>query len=220
MAVIKGEGRVPILFGSLPLPVPPNRSAYIARPDLAGEYATVVIAPGRAGITSSMKSIARHLARYGYGVFVPTLRENLDAAVRDLADGVHSARIPGTPWASADRIAVVGFGSGGEPAAIVAVEEEIGPLLLVGASLDPALLEQHHGSLLVIQGADDQVTPGDEVRRLRQELGRGQWVIYNGVGADFYEDSAEGYDPGADDDMVERLVGFLDARFGAVPSTV
>lgn len=219
MAVIEGEGRVPILFGSLALPVPPNRPAYIARPDLRGEFATVVIAHDDR-ITSSVKAMARRLARHGYGVFVPALRPDLAAAARDLADAVHSARIPGTPWASAERTAVVGLGSGGVVAAIVAADEEVGPLVLIAASLDSELLARHSGRLLVLHGADDAVTPDDELRQIRQEVGRGEWVVYNGVGARFYEDSNERYDAAAADDVMGRLVDFLDARFGAVPSSV
>jgi dienelactone hydrolase len=217
VAVLKGEGRVPILFGSLPLPVPPNRSAYIARPDLAGSYATVVIATGDEGITPSVKALARHLARYGYASLAPQLRQDVERAAADVGDAIASARIPGTEWADGDRVAVVGLGSGGIPAGIAAAEEQVDLLVLIDSSLDGELLAAFDGRLLVLHGDDDTATPGDEVRSMRADLGRGEWVLYRGVGGGFFDDAAAGHDPEVASDVRDRLVAALDARFGAVP---
>jgi dienelactone hydrolase len=215
---MKGEGKVPILFGSLPLPVPPNRSAYLARPDIAGEFATVVIAADTAGITPSIKAFARLLARHGYAVFVPALRTEFDLAVSDLADAVVSARIPGTAWASGDRVAIVGLGSGGVTAAVVAGDEGVSVLGLIGSTLDSDLLEACTGPVIVLQGETDEATPADEVRALHQELGRGEWVLYGGVGAGFFDDASPTHNPAAAADAAERIIGFLDTAFGAVPA--
>lgn len=217
MAVLKGEGRVPILFGSLPLPVPPNRSAYIARPDLAGAYATVVIACDEGGVTPGVKALSRHLARHGYAVLVPRLREEVERAASDVGEAIASARVPGTEWADGDRLAVVGLGSGAIPAAIAAAEEGADVLALVDGSLDRDLLAPFEGRLLVLHGADDTVTPMDEVRSMREDLGRGEWVLYRGVGGGFLDDAAPEHDPEVASDVRERLVAVLDASFGAVP---
>jgi dienelactone hydrolase len=216
VAVLKGEGKVPILFGSLPLPVPPNRSAYLARPDVAGSFATVVVVPDDAGITPSIKALARHLARHGYAVFAPALRGDVDAAVADAVDAIVSARIPGTEWADGDRLAVVGIGTGGVTASIAAIEEEADALVLVAASLDRDLLRAFEGALLVLHGADDDAAPADEVRAIREEIDRGEWVLYGAVGSGFFDDASDGHDPGAASDAIDRLVAVLDSRFGAV----
>lgn len=218
MAVLKGEGRVPILFGSLPLPIPPNRSAYIARPDVAGTWATVVVAPDASGVTPSVKAFARHLARHGYAAFVPTLRPGHDDATADVAAAVRSARIPGTEWADGDRLAVVGIGVGGIAATITAIEEDADVLVLVGASLDRDLLAELPSRLLVVHGADDDSAPAAEAKAMREELGTGEWVLYSGVGSGFFDDGSDRHDPAAASDAIDRIVAALDARFGAVPA--
>ena len=216
MSVLEGEGRVPIIFGSLSLPEPPHRPAYIARPDLGGEFTTVVVAPDESGVTPAVKALAQHLARWGYAVIVPEMRSDFDAAVRDLTDAVDSARIPGTEWASPERIALVAIGSGGSIAPVVAAEERVPALVMVSATLDRDLLAAAPGALLVFHGADDEAAPADEVKDMREDLGRGEWILYRGVGSDFFDDASPTFDAGASDDVRDRLVSFLDTRFGAV----
>jgi dienelactone hydrolase len=216
VAVLKGEGKVPILFGSLPLPVTPNRSAYLARPDVAGSYSTVVLVPDDAGVTPTVKALARHLARHGYAVIAPVLRDDVESAVGDTVDAIVSARIPGTEWADGDRVAVVGIGSGGVPASIAAAEEEADALVLVGAALDRDLLDAFGGGLLVLHGADDESAPADEVKAIRQDIGRGEFVLYGSVGGGFFDDASETHDPVASSDVFDRIVTMLDTRFGAV----
>ena len=220
MAVLKGEGRVPMIFGTSALPVQPNRNAYIARPDVAGEHPTVIIAHDQSGITPGIKAIARHLARYGYSVIVPDLDrgsasdgDGFEWAVSDLADGVESARTPGIGWASETRIAVFGIGVGGVPASIVAADSEVGALVLVGAALEAELLSAFGGALLVLQGTDDELAPADEVRDLQKSLGRGEWILYPEVGSGFLDESAEGFDAAASADALGRITGFLDQCF-------
>lgn len=225
MAVLKGEGRVPIIYGELPLPVPPNRSAYIARPDVEGEHPTVVLAHGGAGITPGTKALARYLARHGYAVMVPDLTrgassdgDGFEWAVSDLASGVDSAAIPGTAWASEFRLAIVGVGVGGVVASIVAVDTEVGALVLAGAVLDVELLSKFDGALLVLHGADDDLAPAAEVRDWQQSVGRGEWIIYSGVGAGFLEEGSEGFDEAAATDAEGRIITFLDRLLMEVPS--
>lgn len=213
---MKGEGRVPILFGSLSLPIPPNRPAYIARPDQSGSFATVVVACDDAGVTPGIKALARHLARHGYSVLVPELSGDFEHAVSVLGEAVRSTGIPGTGWADAGRIAMVGLGAGGGPAAVAAAEHGVGVLALVGAPLDRDLLDSVPGRLLVLHGADDPSAPAAEVRDMQADLGRGQWVLYGGVGAGFFDDASAGYDAAAAGDARDRLVAHLDARFGVV----
>jgi dienelactone hydrolase len=215
MAVLPGEGRVPILFGTWALPLPPNRSAYIARPGVGGVHPTVVIGHDGPSVSSGVKAIAQHLARYGYSVMVPHLdppESDLESSAAKLRAGVASARVPGTPWASDADIAVLGIGSGGLAAAVVAIETETPVLVLAGTPLDEALLTRYDGALLVLHGTGD--TPADELRGLHESVGRGEWVIYDGVGAAFIDDRADGFEPISAADALERVVAALDKRFG------
>lgn len=218
MSVLKGEGRVPILFGTLALPLPPHRSAYIARPDVEGEHPTTVVAHDAAGITPGVKAIARHLARYGHSVLVPDLRrgsaavpEGFEWDVSDLGDGIAAARMPGTEWASPGRVALLGVGAGGVAASVVAAADPgVGGLILAGSSLDADILSRYGGALLVLHGTGDELLPAEEVRSVRESVGRGQWVLYGGVGPGFLDDGSEDHHSGAAADALERVVGFLD----------
>jgi dienelactone hydrolase len=224
MAVLKGEGRVSILFGSWALPVPPNRSAYIARPDESGTHPTVVVAHDESGITPGVKAIARHLARYGYSVIVPDLSRGQQAAdgfewvVSDVADAVDSTRIPGVEWASDVQLMVLGIGTGAVPAAIVAIEEELSDLVLVDGSLDADLLQSFGGALTVLQGgSDERVTP-DELKELHSAMGRGEWIVYPSAGEGFFDEGAPGFDSGAAADALIRVVAIADRLSGATVS--
>lgn len=223
MAVLKGEGRVPILFGSWVLPKPPNRPAYLARPDAGGEHAVVVVAHDEAGITPGTRSLARHLARFGYAVIVPDMTrgtpstdEGFEWVVSDLADAVGSARMRGTAWASESRIGLVGLGSGGLPAAIVAGSDGAPALAMVGGPIDVDLIADVAAALLVLQGVSEETVSEAEVRALQEAAGRGEWVLYRGVAADFMDEDAAGFDAAVWADGVDRMVGFFDRILGPV----
>jgi len=224
VAVLEGEGRVRILFGSWALPVPPNRSAYIARPDAAGEHPTVVIGHDESGITPGLKAVARHLARHGYAAILPDLvrsavsGDGFEWTVSDLGDAVDSVRIPGTDWASPSRIAVLGLGAGGVAASIVAADEGASGLILVGAVLDHDLLSAFDGRLLVLHGTEDEMAPVGEVRGLQESVGSGEWVLYSGVGSGFLDEGSPNFNAGAATDALERTVAFLDDSVRFIPA--
>lgn len=221
MSVLAGEGRVPILFGSWVLPLPPNRPAYLARPDVAGEHPTLVIAHGEEGLTSGTKALARRVARHGYAVIVPDLTrggvesgDSFEWSVSDLADGVESARMPGTAWASGARVAVLGIGAGGVAASIVAIDDHTLALVLLDAGLDAALLSPFEGALLVLHGTE--AMPVDELRHMQADVGHGEWILYHGAGSRFAFDDAPGFDQAAAADADSRIIELLDRCLGAV----
>ncbi len=72
MSVLKGEGDTLILYGTIDVPVGARTlSGYLARPDLTGEWPTVMIVPSAWGVTSSVKDICRRLARHGLAAIAP-----------------------------------------------------------------------------------------------------------------------------------------------------
>lgn len=147
MTVLKGEGKVPILFGSVSVPVGTiTRGGYLARPDLAGEWPTVLYIPSAWGVTSAAKDLCRKLARRGLAVIVPDLYRSqgpardapLDQAEVALAS-VSTSRIRGDVaamiefianpagfWSSAEAgFGMLGVGAGGSIVADAAAE--VGP---------------------------------------------------------------------------------------------
>ncbi len=247
MSVLKGEGRVPILFGTTSVPAGPlTRTAYLARPDLAGEWPTIVMVSSVWGLTSSIKDIARRLSRQGFAVLAPDLYDGEPpprSAPFEQAADAFSALGPGwvravlsdvagfitNPsgfWSNAaSGFGLLGFGSGGLHAAHALVDGMGEALSLVGsplverdgepglAALAPAIARP----LLALYGREDEGAPVEDVLALRAVAPHGEFVLYDGVGSDFFDDYSEGYDAAAAADAIERLAGFFEKQLPAAP---
>ncbi|MBT8203345.1 MAG: dienelactone hydrolase family protein, partial [Acidimicrobiia bacterium] len=112
MALLKGEGTHQILYGSADIfsGIRHNRG-YLSRPDHAGSFPSVLVVHGASGLTSSVKSVARRLARYGLAVVAPDLyrgRRQLRRPVpawpagsdlrADITDALEWMNSADTPW--------------------------------------------------------------------------------------------------------------------------
>jgi hypothetical protein len=133
VTVIRGEGRVPILYGTQPMAIAPYRDGYVARPDTVAPHPAVAIATGGAPGAAS-KTLARHIARYGYAVVVPP------ADRRHLAAAVEAFGRAWGQWSRGDRCAVIGIGSGSATAVSVAAAGGFPVILLspdaIGTDVD------------------------------------------------------------------------------------
>ncbi|CAN5316541.1 MAG: dienelactone hydrolase family protein [Acidimicrobiia bacterium] len=241
MTVLKGEGKVPILFGSMSITVATRlRHGYLSRPDLAGEWPTVIVVPDVWGVTPSIKDLCRKLARRelaaiavdpfrdGGGrrftdraVATAALAEvpahDLDADLEDVASFVTN---PAGFWSSAEHgLGVLGIGTGGAAAARLADRRPGVALALVAVPLQPiaAILGPTSG-LLGLYGRDDPEVPVEEVLAARPALPQAELVLYEGVGSDFLDDGRPGYDLDAATDAVERLTGFFIEHLPAAPA--
>lgn len=231
MSVIKGEGRVPILFGTKSVPAGARtHTTYLARPDLVGEWPTVVIVPDAWGITPSTRDVARRLARQGVAALAvdlfrgePPARSTLEAAAagafasvdrariaRDIADVVGYIVNPAGFWSNAeDGFAVLGLGEGG-PHAVAAARADHAPLILAGAALDLAELAGTAVPVLGLYGREDELVTVDTVMQARGVIPQAEWVLYEGVGHHFMDDYLAGFDLEAYRDAVERIAGFCE----------
>lgn len=193
MSVIAGEGRVPILYGNQPMAVAPHRDGYVARPDAVAPHPAVAIATGDVPGAAS-KTLARHLARYGYSVVVPPAdRRHLEAAVNAFGGAWGD-------WSRGDRRAVIGIGPGAVLAAEVAVASDL-PLIL----LSPEAVGAAVGSGPVLLIAPDG----------GPTIGAGRRVAYRGVGPGFWDDASPDFVPAAARDAFRRIVEFLDRHLGS-----
>ena len=197
MSVIAGEGRVPILYGGHAIPVAPYRSAYLARPDAVDRHPGVALTDS-VDPTPPMKTLARHLARYGYAAVVPP------GTKVDLAAAVDAFGGAWGDWSRADRRAVLGIGAGAVSAAEVATERSI-PLVLLSPSL---------AGLVVPVNAPVLVLSAEATSANRGPAATGRWVVYRGLGAGFWDDASADYSLAAATDALSRLVGFLDRHLG------
>ena len=194
MTVIPGEGRVPILYGNQPMAIAPYRDGYVARPDAVAPHPAVAIATGGAPGAAS-KTLARHIARYGYAVVVPP------AGRRHLAAAVEAFGRAWGQWARGDRCAVIGIGSGSATAVAVAAAGGL-PLIL----LSPESMGTDVGAIptLILGPASGDTETG------------GRHIVYRGVGPGFWDDASPDYGPAAAGDALRRIVEFLDRHLIAV----
>jgi len=247
MSVLPGEGTHPILYGSTRLSARSQiHSGYLARPDLAGSYPTLVIVPGTAGITSGLKDVCRRIARRGMAVVAydvyrgkgplrgaseddvaAAYAELSDAQVlADLGDVYRFLRGPGTEWADPDHLGLVGLGSGGRLAVLSAVQHPyLGAVAAVYAPLihDPGrthqaadFLPELSAPLLGLHGKADDVVPVDQATRAHQLVPGSEWVLYQDGHHNFLDVGFDGYDPGITSDALDRLVAFFSRHLGAV----
>ena len=50
------------------------------------------------------------------------------------------------------------------------------------------------------------------IKDVQAEFGRGEWLFYQGLPAEFIDEGTDGFDYPAADDALDRVVAFLDAH--------
>lgn len=235
MSVLKGEGKVPILFGSMSIAVGTTTlNGYLARPDLRGAWPTVIVVPSVWGVTSNVKDLTRRLARMGLAAVaadpfrgaapsrsVP--RDQAAAAlealgpqrpVRDLVNIAEFITNPAGFWSNAEH----GFGT-------FAIGDGASRALAAGRVLSPAALAMAYPTrldstneqlrslavpVLGVVGRADELVSMDDVAAARSAAPQSEWVVYDGAGHDFLDDSEPGYDFSTATDAIERIAGFFE----------
>ena len=237
MSVLKGEGKVPILFGVKSVVAGAiTHETYLARPDLTGEWPTIVVVPSAWGVTSSVKDLARRLARHGFAAVVVDLFRGAppdraaahaeataafdavpgDRVRRDLTDVIRYIENPAGFWSSAEAgYAIMGIGAGGFHA--VAAASHTGASLVLIASSPPEYLSMVTAPILGIFAKEDATVPIDDVMAARAAVPHAEWVLYDGVDGDFLDDHLEGFDYDAYQDAVERIAAFCDKNLPQAP---
>ena len=242
MSVLKGEGKVPILFGTTSVHAGPlTHTGYLARPDLTGEWPTVLLLSDAWGLTASMKDIARRLARPGLAVLAPDVysgaspdrslpAEEAEAAYAELDSGRVGAMVgdirafitnPAGFWSSAERgFGLLGIGHGGR-FAVEAGAEGIGDALGLVAAPVAGVAGAIGGvdqPLLALYGRADDAAPVDDILAMRESVPHGEFVLYEGLGGGFLDDFADGYDFSAAGDAIERLTNFFEKELPLAPA--
>jgi carboxymethylenebutenolidase len=220
VTVLSGEGTHQVLYSSTDIHTGMRRNrGFIARPDHAGSFRTVIVAHDVWGIGGYLKDLAWRLARHGFAVVIPDLyrgrlapgrsREEANGAFASIGDPWQTledvyefVRSSDTPWSLPGWLGLLGVGAGSEPALeFVGRHGADAIALIAGAGFDrlpPGL------PALAIHGKSDEVSP------LPSPLSdRLQWVLYAGAGHDFLNDHGPEYADGPARDAVGRLVTFL-----------
>ena len=236
MAVLPHEGTYSVLYRSLPVPVGSGyRSGYLARPDKAGTFPVVILVPDYDGLTAHEKGLARRLARRGLAVVAVDLYaidrsgdpledyQSLDdaEAVRVLDETQEWLASDDIDWAHHDRIGVLGLEVGGRLAIIQAAHRPwVASAAVVYAPLtgDEArryqiadMLDHIGRPLLGLYAADDELIAAESVDEAQSRNASGNWLLYEGVGHGFLNESDDNYDQASAEDAIVRLVDFFKA---------
>jgi hypothetical protein len=125
---------------------------------------------------AASKTLARHIARYGYAVVVPP------ADRRHLAAAVEAFGRAWGQWSRGDRCAVIGIGSGSATAVSVAAAGGFPLILLspesIGTDVDAV-------PTLILGPASGDPDAG------------GRRIVYGGVGPGFWDDASPDFAPAA-----------------------
>ncbi len=203
MSVLKGEGTTVILYGSTSVSTG-SRSylGYLARPDLMGEWPTVVVVSPSYNATASVHDICRMIARHGMAAVAPG-PGGLGAFIKFIIN-------PAGHWSNAEHgFGLLALGDG----ALSAIEQAASSPLVASLTLvDPvigdravALLSEVSVPILGTSGREAL----DGVDLARQAAPQAEWVVYDGIGAQFWNINADEYVAGAAEDTMDRVLEFL-----------
>lgn len=203
MSVLKGEGTTVILYGSTSVPTGSRHySGYLARPDLMGEWPTIIVVPPSDGAASAIGDICRRIARHGIAAVAPH-PGGMDAFVGFVTN-------PAGRWSNAEQgYGMLAFGDGASSALDhAAAADLVTGVALVGPALDDgvlAALAAFRTSLLGCTAGSE----GSEVERARDAAPQGEWVIYSGAAPRYWDIDHDDFVPSAAEDTSERVIGFF-----------
>ncbi len=204
MSVLKGEGTTVILYGSTNVSTGARSyPGYLARPDLKGQWPTVVVVgPSDSSAAPSVRAICRGIARHGIAAVAPDAG-GLEAFVGFITN-------PAGHWSNAEYgYGVLGLGDGSAGAIEAARTSELAAALaLVDPVLDDAAvagLGEVDVPLLGCVGRD----AAEGVEAARAGAPQSQWVLYDGVGAGYWDINGDGYVASAAEDTEDRVIEFF-----------
>lgn len=223
MALIKGEGTHQILYGGADIfsGLRHNRG-YLSRPDHTGSFPTVLLLHGVDGISSSVKSLARRLARHGLAVVGPDLYRGAfsrgaadqpwPSAARiasDLSDTRHWIASTDTPWMRSGPVGVLALDRAAGPALAFADDPEVADGLVLISPIFEGAPPNSRVPLLGFYGKDDETVPAAGRLAVQSALNHGEWVLYGDAGHGLIDESGADYRWKIGEDIADRSVDFF-----------
>lgn len=236
MAVLPHEGTYSVMYAPLPVSVGAGyRRGYLARPDQAGRFPTVILTPDLDGLGAHEKHVARRLARRGLAVLVvdpyptaPADRNEALAAYHDLTDGDALRTIDETydylrsediDWAQTERLGLMGLDVGGRFSLIGAAHRSwVGSVAAVSTPLTgdedrqfqvADILRHIAVPVLGLYGMEDDLVDADSVDEAQDRNVTGQWLLYEGAGHAFLDEVGDDYHEASSEDALARLTEFF-----------
>lgn len=240
MATLPYEGTYSVINGHVTVPVGSGyRRGYLARPDHAGRWPVVVVAPDLDGLGSHEKYVARRLARKGLAVLAVELypespgrdpeagllayNQLTDKAGLRVLDEAHEfLSNDDIEWAHADRIGMLGLDVGGRFALMTAAHRSwVGASAVAYTPLTgdeerdfpvAEMLNHLATPVLGLYGNEDELIDPESVDEAQARNTGGQWLLYEGVGHGFLDEVGENFDAASFEDAIVRLSDFFMAR--------
>lgn len=236
MAVLPHEGTYSVMYAPLPVSVGAGyRRGYLARPDQAGRFPTVILTPDLDGLGAHEKHVARRLARRGLAVLVvdpypkaPSNRDEALAAYQDLTDGDALRTIDETydylrsediDWAQTEKLGLLGLDIGGRVSLIGAANRAwVGSAAAVSTPLTgdedrqfqvADILRHIAVPVLGLYGMEDDLVDADSVDEAQDRNVTGQWLLYEGAGHAFLDEVGDEYHEASSEDALTRLTDFF-----------
>jgi len=242
VAVLPHEGTYSVMYGALAVSVGSGyRRGYLARPDQAGRFPTVILTPDLDGLGAHEKQVARRLARRGLAVLVvdmyldaPTDSDQALAAYHALTDGealrtldeaYDYLRSEDIDWAQTDRVGLLGLDVGGRFSLIGAAHRKwVGAAAVVSTPLtgdedrqfQTADVIRHIPTpVLGLYGAEDDLVDAETVDEAQNRNVTGEWLLYAGARHAFLDEAGTDYDEASSEDALARLATFFPTHLPA-----
>ena len=215
MTVLIGEGTTEIIYGSTSIPAgSATLGGYLARPDLDGDWPTILVFGPEPTPTSAIKAMCRRMARHAIAALAPEMTQD-NAKNQQIAMGV-AAFVSSADggWSNARfGYGAVGFGPGIHDAAALASNDgRAMAVAAVGSTLDDAAtgaLTIADIPVLFIGSRSDDTVDIDVSIEARDELPLTSYAIYGDMEAHWWDIEAPDYDEEMSFDTFDRLVGFF-----------
>jgi dienelactone hydrolase len=174
---------------------------YLTKPKGAGPFPAIVLLHSCLGLPSNRRTIGETIAGWGYvALFVDDfstrgLKETCSVDFNEALADAYGALVfvGGLPEVDKSRVAAIGFSQGADTALQIATARSAsafaapsGLKFKAAAAFYPPCANQAGAALrlptLILVGADDQVTPAADCRRLASGQSNAKLVVYPGAG--------------------------------------
>ncbi len=231
MAVLPHEGKYTILYGTQAVPVGSGyRRGYLARPDSAGRYPTILLLPASDGLNGLSKNLARRFARVGLACLILDIYPGGDdpltnyqartdkEIMADLDEAFEFLQSDDVSWPLGQSLGLLGLDLGGRYSLIAgAYRAWVGAAGVVATPLTgdedrdfqvADLLSTLAVPVLGLYGGADLLIATETVDEAQNRNPAGTWLLYEGASHRFYDDDHPDYDAGAAEDAFVRLSDF------------
>jgi pimeloyl-ACP methyl ester carboxylesterase len=215
VSVQTGEGTTEIIYGTSSIPAGAvTLGGYIARPDITGEWPTIVLFGPEPMPTPAVKDLCRRFARHGIAAVAPEMSAS-HAANRRIAEKVAAfVTKKDGGWSNARfGYGSVAFGPGiYDAAALAAGDGRAMAVAAVGCTIDEIVAEDLAVAdipVLFIGSRGDDTADIDRSVAAHEDLPQTTYVVYADAGERWWDVDAPQFDDGRATDTFDRLVGFF-----------